>query len=278
MKNHALKGRLAVCSWSLQPSDLEDLIQKLQATSIARIQLALDPLREAPAKWQRVLELFEANGIAIVSGMFGCVDEDYSTLESIRLTGGIAPDAPWEQNWKNMQASAALAQHLGLKLVTFHAGFLPHRETDKAFTKMLGRLTEVADIFERAGIVVGLETGQETADVLAHLLRKLNRPNVGVNFDPANMILYGKGDPIKALHSLGSWIRQVHMKDATLTKQTGTWGEEVPAGQGEVDWQVFFSVLKQLNFTGPIVIEREAGARRVEDIRQAKAIAEKAFV
>jgi sugar phosphate isomerase/epimerase len=219
-----------------------------------------------------------ANGIAIVSGMFGCVGEDYSSLESIRLTGGISPDSTWEQNWKNIQSTAALAHLLGLKLVTFHAGFLPHLQTDNQFSKMLGRLDQVATLFERANIELGLETGQETAPLLLGLLKKLNRPNVAVNFDPANMILYGKGDPIEALQVLGGWIRQVHLKDATPTKVPGTWGEEVPAGKGAVDWPAFFNTLKQLKFAGPIVIEREAGTQRVEDIRRAKAVAEHAFI
>lgn len=277
MNNHKLTHRLAVCSWSLQPANPEDLVAKLQATGIHRVQLALDPLREAPDKWADAAQIFQKNDIAIASGMFGCVGEDYSTLDSIRLTGGIAPDIHWEQNWKNIQASAALAQRLGLKLVTFHAGFLPHRESDKDFIKMLIRLGEVADIFQQANIVVGLETGQETAPILAGLLKKLNRPNVRVNFDPANMILYGKGDPIEALQTLGNWLCQVHVKDALATKVPGTWGQEVAAGDGEVNWTQFFSTLNTLKFQGPIVIEREAGTRRVEDIRQAKKVVEKAF-
>lgn len=277
MKNHDLAERLAVCSWSLQPDDARDLVGKLKATGLGRLQLALDPLREAPAKWNGVGKLLASKGIGIVSGMFGCIGEDYSTLESIRLTGGIAPDATWEHNWKNIHATAALAHALGLKLVTFHAGFLPHRSGDKQTAKMLRRLAEVADIFERADIVVGLETGQETAPVLAGFLRKLERANVGVNFDPANMILYGKGDPIEALETLGPWIRQVHVKDAKRTKVRGTWGEEVPAGKGEVDWKTFFAVLNKQEFAGPIVIEREAGTQRVEDIRTARTVADRAF-
>jgi L-ribulose-5-phosphate 3-epimerase len=278
MTSHELAERLAVCSWSLQPVDPKDLVGKLKATGIHQVQVALDPLREAPEKWNRLAELLTANGIAIVSGMFGCLGEDYSTLESIRLTGGIAPDGTWEENWKNIQVTAALAHSLGLNLVTFHAGFLPHRQTDKNFTKMLNRLGEVADIFERANIVLALETGQETAPVLAKLLKKLGRQNVVVNFDPANMILYGKGSPIAALGVLGDWIRQVHLKDAKPTKVPGTWGEEVPAGKGEVDWPAFFATLKKLRFAGPIVIEREAGTQRIEDVRTAKAVAERAFV
>jgi sugar phosphate isomerase/epimerase len=206
----------------------------------------------------------------MVSGMFGCVGEDYSTLETIRVTGGLAPDATWEQNWTNIKATAALARQLGLKLVTFHAGFLPHEETDPNFAKMLRRLAETADVFQAVNIAVGLETGQETAPVLVRLLQKLKRPNVGVNFDPANMILYDKGDPIAALRVLGPWIRQVHIKDARRTKVPGTWGEEVAAGTGEVDWRAFFAVLRELKYTGDFVIEREAGSQRVADIRTAR--------
>ena len=269
-KNNSLTERLAVCSWSLQPASPADLVAKLESTGIRRVQLALDPLRDTPMVWGKTAALFRQKGITTVSGMFGCVGEDYSTLETIRLTGGLAPDATWELNWTNIQATAALARQLGLKLVTFHAGFLPHEETDPNFAKMLRRLAETADVFQAANIALGLETGQETAPVLVRLLQKLKRPNVGVNFDPANMILYDKGDPIAALRVLGPWIRQVHIKDARRTKVPGTWGEEVAAGTGEVDWRAFFAVLRELKYTGDFVIEREAGSQRVADIRTAR--------
>jgi L-ribulose-5-phosphate 3-epimerase len=270
MKNNSLSERLAVCSWSLQPTSPQDLIAKLQVTGIRRVQLALDPLREAPGVGGETAALFRQNGITIVSGMFGCVGEDYSTLDTIRVTGGIAPEATWEQNWNNIRATAALAHQLGLKLVTFHAGFLPHDEKDPGFAKMLRRLAETAEVFQAVDIALGLETGQETAPVLVRLLQMLKRPNVGVNFDPANMILYDKGDPIAALRTLGPWISQVHIKDAWRTKVLGTWGEEVTVGTGEVDWRAFFATLKELNYQGDFVIEREAGNQRVADIRAAR--------
>lgn len=270
MKDKSLVERLAVCSWSLQPESPADLVAKLESAGIRRVQLALDPLRDSPKVWGKTTALFRQKGITIVSGMFGCVGEDYSTLETIRLTGGIAPDATWEQNWDNMRTGAALAHELGLKLVTFHAGFLPHKETDPNFAKMLWRLAETADVYKAARIELGLETGQETAPVLVQLLRKLKRPNVGVNFDPANMILYDKGNPIEALRVLGPWIRQVHIKDARRTKVPGTWGEEVAAGTGEVNWPAFFAALRELKYKGDFVVEREAGTQRVADVRAAK--------
>src|SRR5437867_5741337 len=254
MNSVRLTGRLAVCSWSLQPGNPQELIAKLQATGIHRVQLALDPLREFAPVWGQAAELLRQSGITIVSGMFGCVGEDYTTLETIRRTGGIAPDATWERNLANIKQTVALGSKLGLNLITFHAGFLPHDELDPRFVQMVQRLSHVADLFKAAGLTLGLETGQEAATDLRRLLEKLQRPNVGVNFDPANMILYDKGDPIAALRVLGPWIRQVHIKDATRTKVPGQWGEEVVAGTGEVDWPVFFSALDQVAFHGGLCI------------------------
>jgi len=278
MNNDALNQRLAVCSWSLQPATPQELIARLEATGVRRVQLALDPLREAPDVWRNTPELLRQNNISIVSGMFGCVGEDYSTLETIRLTGGIARDATWEQNWKNIQITTALAQRLNLKLVTFHAGFLPHDENDPSFAKLKQRLIQVADAFQARGIALGLETGQETAAALRDFLNKLNRPSLGVNFDPANMILYDKGNPIEALRTLGLWIRQVHIKDAVRTTTLGTWGDEVVTGMGEVDWPAFFTTLKEVEFAGDLCIEREAGMNRVEDIRTARQLVERISV
>ena len=277
MNNNFLADRLAVCSWSLQPADPEDLVAKLLAGGLRRVQLALDPLRESPQVWNRTETLLRQNNIAIVSGMFGCVGEDYTTLESIRRTGGIAPEATWERNCRNIEETAGLAARMGLKLITFHAGFIPHLETDPDYARMLSRLARVAGMFAGAGIALGLETGQEAAPALAALLQRLRQPNVGVNFDPANMILYDQVDPVAALRVLAPWIRQAHIKDATRTKVAGTWGEEVAAGAGDVDWRAFFATLAQLNFKGNFVIEREAGTRRVPDVILARAVVEKNF-
>lgn len=277
MHSFDIKERLAVCSWSLLPTDPQDLIQKVLATGIRRVQLELDPLHQTPKVWGDTERLLREHGIQIASGMTRCVGEDYSTLESIRLTGGLTPDTAWKQNLRNIRAAAALAKKLGMKLVTFHAGFLPPDESHPAFAKLMQRLDEVADIFMVHNIMLGLETGQETAPELAALLRKLNHPNIGVNFDPANMILYDKGDPVKALHTLAFWIRQVHIKDARRTQVPGTWGQEEVVGTGEVDWRAFFATFKQVIFNVNLAIEREAGDQRVADIRTARQVVERTF-
>ena len=265
-----LNDRLAVCSWSLQPADPQQLIGHLRQLGLSRVQLALDPLREAPQARGRAGELFRQQPITVVSGMFGTVGEDYSTLDSIRRTGGLRPDSTWEENWENVQANAAIAHQLGLKLVTFHAGFLPHDESDPEFEKLLHRIRLVADVFAAKGIDLAFETGQETADTLKRFLERIGRVNVGVNFDPANMILYDMGNPIDALRALASWVKQCHIKDANRTRTPGTWGQEVPVGKGQVDWPEFFAVLKSIHFAGYCCIEREAGQQRLADIRTAK--------
>ncbi len=262
--------RLAVCSWSLQPDTPEKLVADLKVIGIRKVQIALDPLRTQPKVWGRFSELCAQNGIQMVSGMLATVGEDYTTMESIRRTGGIVPDETWAENRKNIQEIADIASKLRISLVTFHAGFLPHDPADPGFTKLLDRLREVADIFATKNIALGLETGQETAQTLGDFLKKLQRPNVGVNFDPANMILYNQGNPIEALRGLAPWLRQCHIKDGNRTRKPGTWGDEVVVGTGQVDWKAFFKVLSDLNFSGWCCIEREAGNQRLDDIKAAK--------
>ncbi len=266
----SFSDRLAVCTWSLQPTEPDQVFRALDRIGIRRIQCAIDPLRENPAGWGKFASRCAAEGVNIVSGMFGCEGEDYTTMETIRRTGGIVPDATWPTNWRNIQRTAEIAGEMGLCVVTFHAGFLPHEESDPAFAVLLERMQRVADVFAARKIHLGLETGQETADTLAAFLRLLGRDNVGVNFDPANMILYDKGDPIAALRLLLPWLKQCHLKDANRTRVTGTWGDEVPVGTGQVNWKEFFAVLRDAGFSGGCCFEREAGAQRVEDIRQGR--------
>lgn len=272
--NPSFLDRLAVCTWSLQPTDPEQLLRQLDVIGIRRVQCAIDPIRENPAVWGKFAERCAREGVTFASGMFGCEGEDYTTMETIRRTGGIVPDSTWARNWQNIQRTAELASEMGLTLVTFHAGFLPHDESDPTFRVLLERLRQVGDVFAAKKIRLGLETGQESAEVLASFLQRVERPNVGVNFDPANMILYEKGDPIAALRVLAPWLQQCHLKDAKRTRVPGVWGDEVPVGAGEVDWAGFFRVLEDIRFGGDCCFEREAGAQRVEDIRQGRVFVE----
>jgi L-ribulose-5-phosphate 3-epimerase len=262
--------RLAVCSWSLQPESPEALLAHLKTIGISKVQIALDPIRENPDTWGKYGELCSQSGISQVSGMMVTAGEDYSTMEAIKETGGVVPDATWPENLANFKENIVVAKDLGLKLITFHAGFLPHETSDPAFVKLMNRIRQIGELFGENGIDLGFETGQETADTLKDFLDQLALPNVGVNFDPANMILYDKGDPIEALKVLAPYLKQCHIKDATRTTVPGQWGEEVQSGTGQVDWKEFFATLDQLGYEGTFAIEREAGEQRVEDILAAK--------
>ncbi|MCF7848838.1 MAG: sugar phosphate isomerase/epimerase [Kiritimatiellales bacterium] len=259
--------RLAVCSWSLQPATPADLVRDLQVVGVDKTQLDLDPFREQPVVWDGASALFAQHGIAAVSGMFRTVGEDYSTLETIRLTGGVVPDATWDENWSNAQITARNAEQLGLEFVMFHAGFLPHDPADPNFDKLVDRVRQLARLFADHGITLGCETGQETGAALKAFLEHLDEPNVAVNFDPANMLLYNNGDPIAALRSVGSWVKSVHVKDAAVTAVPGEWGAELAVGTGQVDWSAFFAALAEINFPGWLCFEREAGDQRVADIK-----------
>jgi len=258
--------RIGVCSWSLQPGSPTELLELLSGTGVRALQLHLDPLRENPAAWGQTARLCAQRGVRLQSGMMTTVGEDYTSLDTIKVTGGVVPDATWDQNWRNFQANARLAVELGLQLVTLHAGFLPHDESDPTFAKLMERIARTADLFAAHGLDIAFETGQEDATTLSHFLRKLNRANVGVNFDPANMLLYDKGDPVTAVHTLAPWIKQVHLKDARRTLIPGTWGEEVVVGTGEVEWPAFFRALRDIDFRGNLCLEREAGSQRVVDL------------
>ena len=198
------------------------------------------------------------------------VGEDYSTIERIKQTGGVMPDTTWPATIKKMRAAAPLARQLGIKLVTFHAGFIPHDPLCESFAKGVSRVKEVAATFSLEGIAVALETGQEPADALSAFLKHFDAKDLGVNFDPANMLLYGSGEPIAALGKLIPHVLQVHIKDAVASPSPGEWGREVPAGTGEVDWPGFFETLKSNNYSGALVVEREAGESRIADVRTAR--------
>ena len=180
------------------------------------------------------------------------------------------PDATWDKNWKNIQTTAELADGMGLKLVTFHVGFLPHDLDDPEAKKLQQRLGMVADLFKSRGINLGLETGQETAADLWRLLQRLNRPNLGVNLIRRTCFSTIKAIQLKrSKHSAAISDRSI-LGCSSDENACYSLGEEVPVGSGEVDWKAFFGALKELNYDGNLVVEREAGNQRDVDIKQAR--------
>lgn len=274
-------NRIGVCSWSLRPKSAHELAAGLARLGIPNVQLALDPIRRGDPGWGEIetLNALRSAGVTVLSGMIGMKSEDYTTIESIRRTGGVRPDRDWGENIRAADAAARLARRLGIGLVTFHAGFIPE-EPGADRREMLDRVRMVVDRFDDQSVRIGLETGQESAKVLLEALDELNRPHVGINFDPANMLLYGMGDTVEAASLLTRRIVQVHIKDAH-PGDLRQWGQEVRAGDGAVDWGRLFDTLRSGGFGGDLVIERESlkhGAEptaRIEDILAARTLLER---
>jgi sugar phosphate isomerase/epimerase len=165
----------------------------------------------------------------------------------------------------------ALLDQLGLDKISFHAGFIPHEPDNPLRPVMRERLAALAARFASGGKLLLLETGQETAETLAALLDETDIPNLRVNFDPGNMLLYSMGDPVAALRLLLPRIAQIHIKDAVPSGNPEVWGEEKPAGEGRVDWPSFFEILTNADYAGDLVIERECGNDPVGEIKRAAA-------
>ena len=264
-------NRVGVCSWSWR-MPMKEAAAQMEKSGVKGIHLALGPFiapdgrhggGESEETWAFVKGKVEKGDWVVMSTMVGMVGEDYSTLATIRKTGGIVPDATWEQNKKIVTRGAQLTQELGCPYMSTHAGFLD--ESDKvALAKYVARVSWMRDECRKYGVTLILESGQETADDLAKFMGMV--PGIGINFDPANMILYAKGRPRQAVRTLAPWIRQVHIKDACETKVPGTWGNEVPWGVGEVGGKDFLAELARLGFKGNYVIEREGGDDRLGDI------------
>src|SRR3954470_10316619 len=227
---------IGVCSWSLHPRDTADLVTQVKQAGLSHVQLGLAGLSVLDDKRKlHELDHLKAAGISITGGMVGFQGEDYSTIANIRRTGGFRPDADWAARKFITEQAAALAKDLGLPHISAHVGFVPPRNEGN-YTVVRDRIREIADMFAKHNLSLLMETGQEKAEELLEFLHDLQRDNVFINFDPANMILYGAGEPIAAIRTLGKFIRHVHVKDATGSAKPGVdWGEEVPFGTGQVN-------------------------------------------
>ncbi len=268
--------RIGVCSWSYQ-RPLREVADEMAKIGVKGIDLALTPFvapdgRHGVEEGEEALAFakaqFASGAWRLFATMISFPQEDYSTLDTIRKTGGVVPDDCWPRNREIAAAAAELSGTLGAPYMLFHAGFLDE-SNPAAYAAYVERVSFVRDACARAGVQLILESGQETAEDLARFLRDV--PGLYVNFDPANMILYGKGRPMEALETLVPWIRKIHVKDADATAVPGTWGTERPWGEGQVGGAAFIDALNDLGFTGNMTIEREGGDDRVGDIARAAA-------
>lgn len=259
---------IGVCSWSLQVKSVPELKRLMDRLGIDVVQIACgDPHHAAWDEGDDMPKAAKAAGFRMTGTMLGFPGEDYTTPKTIELSGGFGNPATRPERLERFKWALDRTRDLGLSDIMLHAGFLPEptHPDRKPFLDTLGKVSQLA---KEKNITVAFETGQESADLLRRTLDDLKCPNLKINFDPANMLLYDMGDPIRAVEILGPDIRSVHVKDAIRTKTPGTWGEEVPLGKGEVNIKKFVDTLKKVGFKGALCIEREVGdqEQRVADI------------
>jgi len=259
---------IGVCSWSLQVKSIPELKRLLGRLGVDVVQIACgDPHHADWEEGDRLADVARAAGFRMTGAMLGFPGEDYTTPQTIQRTGGFGDPTTRSERLERFAWALERTHALGLTDLMLHAGFIPAPEsTDrKPFLNTLARAAELA---KTKGVTIAFETGQENADLLRRTLDELKCSNVKVNFDPANMLLYDKGDPLRAVEILGPDIRSVHVKDANRPTTPGNWGEEVPLGKGQVNIRQFIRTLKKVGYRGPLCIEREVGnqEQRLADV------------
>lgn len=260
--------QIGVCSWSLQVTSIAELKTLMDRLGVDVVHIACgDPHHAIWSEGDDMPAAAKAAGFQMTAAMLGFPGEDYSTPQTIQRTGGFGPVEQYYERFRQFQWALARTQELGVDTLTFHAGFIPKQGT-REHLDVFRILQIVGEAAVKTGVTIAFETGQESARVMRLALDELHCPGLKVNFDPANMLLYDAGDPLEAVELLGKYIHRVHAKDAKRPKSKGQWGEEVPLGQGEVDFPAFVRALKKVGYDGPFCIEREVGnqEQRIADI------------
>ncbi len=211
-----------------------------------------------PERADEFLARLDALGIDLTAVFGGFEGESYADIPTVAKTVGLVPPETREERFQEMCQISDFARLLGCDVIALHLGFVPHDRSSSDFRDVVAVTQRLCDHAAGNDQALHLETGQETADALLGFIEDVERDNLFINFDPANMILYGTGEPIEALKKVGAYVRSVHCKDAKWSDQPGvTWGQEVPLGEGDVDIEAYLATLKEIGYRGPLTIERE---------------------
>lgn len=229
------------------------------------------PLHEINESWRNTLD--DNPDFAIPTAVCSYFGEDYGNIGLVLQTVGLVPEGTRAERVGRTKRVADIAAELGIPSVACHIGFIPGDRDSPGYGAVRDVAREICDYIARHGQTFALETGQEPAHELLQFLHDVDRPNIKVNFDPANMILYGTGDPVEALKILGPHVVSVHCKDGEWppVDQPGALGAERKLGAGAVDFPQFLQTLEASGYTGILSIEREElnAERRVADIHHA---------
>lgn len=271
---------IGVMFWARR--DPVETIRELKALGArcGQIGIAGDfPLAGAAAKWKAALE---AENFPVVTAFCAYNGESYADVPTVQRTVGFIPPKTRAEREQRTYAVSDFAREAGITSIATHIGFVPEDESHPDYVAVRDLVRRICDHAAKNKQTFALETGQEAADTLLRFFMDVNRPNLGINFDPANMILYGTGDPVEALGTLAAQVVSVHAKDGDWPPKgvPGALGEEKPLGQGAVGMERFVRKLKSIGFKGPLNIEREVsdqkqrladiamGAKLLEELRR----------
>jgi sugar phosphate isomerase/epimerase len=220
-----------------------------------------EPIRAAARKYQ--IEVTAASTLGP-----GKVDWDFYGGPG---TCGLVPRALRSERVRALKLASDLAHACGIPAIHTHCGYIPEDPNSDLYKESVAAIHEVASHAGANGQIFLMETGQETPVTLLRAILDTGLDNVKVNLDVANLILYGKGEPVGALDVIGPYVRGLHAKDGLYPTGPRQLGQEVPIGKGRVNFPEVMRKLKKLNYTGPITIEREInGPQQASDIRESK--------
>jgi L-ribulose-5-phosphate 3-epimerase len=255
-------------------SDADAAIARVKRLNFSNCQVYLDKTDAAAAdNLRHALDKYQIEATSLI--VTGPGPETYDFINGPK-TIGLVPRESRAARVARMKLGSDFAKRAGIPGIQGHGGFIPENPNDPLFDEVVQALKDVAAHCKQNGQTLRCETGQETPITLLRAIKATGHDNIGVNFDAANLILYGKGNPVDALDILGPYVLGVHAKDGRYPTDPSKLGEEVPIGEGKVDFPRFIQRLKDLKYRGPITIEREiSGPRQDEDIRASKQYLEK---
>ena len=249
-----------------------DAVRRLGVTTV---QLSAPRDRAGRRRGAELRRLFDDAGIEVTAVFCGFAGADYDTLDAVERTVGLTPPVTRAERLVETFEMADFAAELGCRASGMHLGVLPSERDEAAYSSVVDVTRRVCDHCAGLRQRFHLETGQETAEELLRFLSHVERDNLAVNFDPANMILYDKGDPIEAVRLVGSHVKSVHCKDATRGRKPGQkWYEDCPLGEGDVGIERFVRTLVEIGYAGPLTIEREYAPDQESDLAAAVALLE----
>ena len=199
--------------------------------------------------------MLRSTGIRADSVVAVFAGESYADRDTVVRTVGFRPLHLIEERLAYLRKCVDFADAIGARIVTFHMGFLPENAEDDAYKAMLAAVTDIAGYAAKKHVTISLETGQETGEQLAAFLDRITVARVGVNFDPANLVIYGVDAPSRALKHVVGRVTSVHVKDALLPETPGAMGREVRPGEGRAELAECLRMLRASGFTGALIIE-----------------------